>query len=426
MTRPVQFRHSVARGLQLAVLVWGSALTAVAAESRWWKGNLHTHSLWSDGDDYPESIAAWYKEQGYHFLALSDHNVMLEGERWLSVTPARGGGPALERNRVRFGEEWLQHRVSQGTNQVRLKTLAEFRGLLEEPGRFLLVPSEEITGNHLASPVHVNATNLRERIAPVSGTNVLDIMQQVVNAVLEQRRRTGQPMFPHINHPNFGWGITAEELMQVRGEQFFEVYNGHPAVHNEGDSTHAGMERAWDIMLTWRLARLQLPPVFGLAVDDGHNYHTNSVSLSNPGRGWVMVRAGRLDPPSIIAALEAGDFYSTSGVTLRDVRRSGDGLRIEIEPEDGVTYRTRFIGTRRTFNDTRTPLVNAAGEKLRVTQRYHGDVGEVLAEVEGPVATYRIRGDELYVRATVSSSRRISNPSRPDETAAAWIQPVLP
>lgn len=139
-----------------------------------------------------------------------------------------------------------------------------------------------------------------------------------------------------------------------------------------------------------------------------------------------MVRAGRLDPPSIIAALEAGDFYSTSGVTLRDVRRSGDGLRIEIEPEDGVTYRTRFIGTRRTFNDTRTPLVNAAGEKLRVTQRYHGDVGEVLAEVEGPVATYRIRGDELYVRATVSSSRRISNPSRPDETAAAWIQPVLP
>src|SRR5205814_702981 len=28
---------------------------------RWWKGNLHTHSFWSDGDDFPEMIADWYK-----------------------------------------------------------------------------------------------------------------------------------------------------------------------------------------------------------------------------------------------------------------------------------------------------------------------------------------------------------------------------
>src|SRR5687768_2391459 len=53
-----------------------------AAHSRpgalqWWKGNLHTHSLWSDGDDYPEMIVDWYKQHGYQFLALSDHNVLL-------------------------------------------------------------------------------------------------------------------------------------------------------------------------------------------------------------------------------------------------------------------------------------------------------------------------------------------------------------
>lgn len=29
---------------------------------RWWKGNLHTHSLWSDGDDFPEMIACWYRD----------------------------------------------------------------------------------------------------------------------------------------------------------------------------------------------------------------------------------------------------------------------------------------------------------------------------------------------------------------------------
>ena len=38
-----------------------AALPLSAAEARWWKGNLHTHSLWSDGDDYPEMIADWYR-----------------------------------------------------------------------------------------------------------------------------------------------------------------------------------------------------------------------------------------------------------------------------------------------------------------------------------------------------------------------------
>ena len=45
------------------------------------KGNLHTHSLWSDGDDFPEMIADWYKAHGYQFLALTDHNVIAEGDK---------------------------------------------------------------------------------------------------------------------------------------------------------------------------------------------------------------------------------------------------------------------------------------------------------------------------------------------------------
>ena len=60
---------------------------------RWWKGNLHTHTLWSDGDDFPEMIAESYRERGYHFLALSDHNTMAVGERFpplVSAAPYTG------------------------------------------------------------------------------------------------------------------------------------------------------------------------------------------------------------------------------------------------------------------------------------------------------------------------------------------------
>ena len=46
-------------------------LAAAEVEAKWWKGNLHTHSQWSDGDDYPEQIAKWYKTNGYHFAICS-------------------------------------------------------------------------------------------------------------------------------------------------------------------------------------------------------------------------------------------------------------------------------------------------------------------------------------------------------------------
>ncbi len=316
--------------------------------------------------------------------------------------------------------------MENGEERVRLKMLSEFRGALEEPGRFLMVQSEEIT----APTVHINATNLQEKILPyTANTNdsagVVAAMQRTVNAVLEQRKRTGVPMFPHINHPNFKWAITAEELMQVEGERFFEVYNGHPLVYNGGDETHAGTERMWDIILTERLAVLGTGPIYGLATDDAHNYHDEPKKLSHPGRGWVMVRAARLEIGSLIAALEAGDFYASSGVTLKDVRRDAHRLAVEIEPEAGVTYTTEFIGTRKGYDASHQPVTDAAGTALRVTQRYSKDIGTVLAKVDGTKASYTLKGDEIYVRAHIISSKVKADPGVPGEQEQAWTQPLV-
>ena len=52
---------------------------------RWWKGNTHTHTLWSDGDAAPEFVVNWYKEHGYDFLALTDHNIMATIDRWIAT-----------------------------------------------------------------------------------------------------------------------------------------------------------------------------------------------------------------------------------------------------------------------------------------------------------------------------------------------------
>lgn len=415
---------------RIFALLLAATCLATAAEPapRWWKGNLHTHSLWSDGDDYPEVIAAWYKAHDYHFLALSDHNVLSDHALWIPIDSNKGGRAAFDKYLAAWGAPWVEQRMENGEERVRLKTLAEFRARLEEPGRFLMVQSEEIT----APSVHINATNIRERILPYTGYDandsaaVVNAMQRTVNAVLEQRQRTGVPMFPHLNHPNFRWAITAEELMQVDGERFFEVYNGHPLVHNEGDELHAGTGRMWDIILTERLAVLGKPAMFGLATDDSHNYHNEPKKLSHPGRGWVMVRAAKLDIADLIAAMEAGDFYASSGVTLSDVRRDKDRLSLEIAAEPGVTYTTKFIGTRKGYDAAHQPVTDAAGAILRVTQRYSKDIGSVLATVVGASASYTLKGDEIYVRAHVVSSKSMADPAVEGELEQAWTQPLVP
>lgn len=121
--------------------------------------------------------------------------------------------------------------------------------------------------------------------------------------------------------------------MELNGDLFFEVYNGHPQVENAGDAHHLSMDALWDAVLTRRIAELKLEPMFGVAVDDSHNYHTSDPTKSRPGLGWIMVRARHLTAESIIRALEAGDFYATSGVVLSEVARSGNRLSLSIQAD---------------------------------------------------------------------------------------------
>lgn len=396
---------------------------ATQPEGRWWKGNLHTHTFWSDGRDYPEMVVEWYKTHGYHFLALSDHNIIPQGSKWITVDHSEKRAPgALDKYVKRFGESWVQKRIVDGIEEVRIKPLGEVRCLFEEPDRFLLIQAEEIGGK----AAHVGGVNLLECIPIIDGDDTVEVMQSIVDAVLAQRERTGQMMFPHINHPNFRWALTAEEIMQIRGAQFFEVYNGHPSVYNTGDEMRAGTERMWDIILAKRLAELNLPIMYAIATDDTHEYRQWGPGQANPGRGWIMVRAERLTPESLITAMEKGDFYSSTGVVLKDIKFNNDTLTVEVEPQKDVTYKIQFIGTRRGYDRAGTEVTDADGNPLRTTKIYSSQIGEILKGTEGTTGRYTLAGDEIYVRAKVISSRFNETLSPTGEFEAAWVQPVKP
>ena len=405
----------------LLLLVSCQDVTENPVQGRWWKGNLHTHSLWSDGDDYPEMIMQWYKERGYHFVALSDHNILAKGEKWVAPMISRGGMEAFDRYLAEYGSSWVESETIDDTLWTRLKTIDEYRTLFEASDSFLVIQSEELSDGFEGRPVHVNATNILKLIEPQHGNSMRDVLQRNVDAVFAQRDSSGVPMFPHINHPNFGWAMTAEDLIALRGEQFFEVYNGHPAVHNYGEGKRPSMERIWDIILTRRLLN-DLPLMYGMAVDDSHNYHDFDIEHSNPGRAWVMVRADRLSAPAIVEAMERGDFYASTGVELNSISNEAERLQIQISPENGVTYETFFIGTRVGHDSTSTPVMLEDGRY--VTRLYSDEVGEVFERVKGESPSYTFQGNELYVRAKIVSSKSKENPYKENETEVAWTQPV--
>ncbi len=396
-------------------------------ETQWYRGNMHTHSLWSDGDDYPEMIAAWYKEQGYSFNVFTDHNVLLHGERWIDVEKNKGGKIAFDKLTAKFDGDWVQTRTKDERLQVRLKNFDQIFDRLAVPQKFLLIQGEEITDGYRNLPVHMCVTNTTELLPPLHGESIVEVMQQNINAAVSRRERTGEKSLVHLNHPNFHYAITAEQLMQVIGENFFEVYNGHPTVNDSGDDTHPSTSRMWDIINTWRLAKLDLPVMYGLATDDGHAYHkTKPGDGAQPGRGWVMVLAKTLTPDALVTALEARQFYSSSGVTLNSIAVTNESMTVTVAADVDTSYRIDFIGTRKDFDDTTSPAVDDEKKSSGLTRRYSKDVGIVLKSSTEDSATYEFTGDELYVRAVVTSSRQHPNPSEPGDFQQAWVQPVVP
>lgn len=304
---------------------------------RWYKGNTHTHTLNSDGDSTPDEVARWYRENGYQFLVLTDHNYLT-------------GVDGL--NALHGADE-----------------------------KFLVIRGEEVTDRFEKREIHINGLNVDRLVRPQGGSGVIETIQRNIDAI---HQALG---VPHINHPNFRWSITAEELQKVERYRLFEIFNGHPYVNNEGGGGVPSLEQMWDFLLYG--GKL----VYGIAVDDAHTFKRPwDRTAARPGQGWVVVRAENLAPGPLFEAMNRGDFYASTGVVLEDYQTTPKAITIRIKEESTTKYRVQFIGK----GDS--PYKN-----------------RLLKEELASPATYEIRGDEGYVRAKVIDSNG----------HVAWTQPVM-
>ncbi|WP_434041158.1 MULTISPECIES: CehA/McbA family metallohydrolase [Sorangium] len=291
------------------------------------RGNLHAHSARSDGDSPAQLVFAWYRDNGYQFLALTDHN------NYLDVTRP----PA---------------------SQVR---------------DLLVIPGEEVTMAAAGQPVHVNALCTKRRIG---GGTFRTARAAVAWATSEILAQGGVAL---VNHPNFHWALEAEDIASAEGAQLVEIFSGHPHVRSDGDATHASAEEKWEQALSSGQS------IAAVAVDDMHsltgaNKHVPQVA---PGTGWVEVFAEEASQDAICAALSAGRLYASSGPRLTRLAVTSDTMTLWVDPPDMMV---EFIDRWGALLEATPATAEAemSGAAYRASYRLRGPEQYVRARVTAP------------------------------------------
>jgi hypothetical protein len=176
---------------------------------------------------------------------------------------------------------------------------------------------------------------------------------------------------PHLYQDQY-W--PPEDLLKLEGYKALEIYNHNVKMNNAGRAIATDL---WDELLS-RNRR-----IWGIASDDFHH-------RSRYGGGFIVVRVEEKSAEAILAALDAGAFYASSGILLDHIKLIDNSLisvAASTKRVRGTVF--RFIGK--------------GGKILKE---------EAAASPDTPV-TYTLKGDETYVR--VEASR--------EDGAMAWTQP---
>ena len=342
-----------AGGAGLLLMLPSGLMAQDAPRGRWFKGNTHAHSLNSDGDSPVDVVLRWYREHGYHFTFVTEH------EYFTDVAP--------------------------------------LNAILGHGNRFIAIAGQEVTQRVLDTrhpggvrQAHVNALGTGRLVMPIGEAGIATGMSIAQTYARNDSAIRAAGGIMQVNHPNFVWSVPLQDMMQLPDSTLFELWNGHPTVYNHGGTDSLGnvmlsTEARWDSVLS----RGKL--IFGVADDDSHSFRpedAEEMNLARPGRGWIWVWADTLTPQAIVGAMRRGEFYASTGVTLRRIELASGELRIDIAPAGDRRYLTEFIG----------------------------QGGRVLMESFSLRPVYRIMGNEGYVRARVSDS----------SGHVAWTQPMRP
>ncbi|MCY3977354.1 MAG: CehA/McbA family metallohydrolase [Chloroflexi bacterium] len=240
-----------------------------AQPGRFYRGNLHGHSTNSDGAWSPAEYCRQYRQNGYDFVALTDHCTEQHG---FDISDTR---------------------------EFRSDDFTTLIGAELHPGRI-----------ESGSAWHLLAVGL-----PLD----FETQREGDTGASVARRAMAAGAFVAATHPNW-YTFTVADFETLDGAHAVECYNGGCDV-----DTDRGYSWHFIDMLLHRGHR-----VGAIAVDD---IHAGDKSLGDFMRGWVQVKAESLAPEALLRALKAGHYYASTGPQLHNVEiLARDRLVVECSP----------------------------------------------------------------------------------------------
>ncbi len=294
-------------------------IPSTSMAERWYKGNIHTHTVNSDGNTSPTHVVQWYKENGFQFVFLTDHDIR---------TPV------------------------EGLNQ-----------LYSLPDQFHVFPGVEVTDRFNNRPVHLVGLGVNASIKAAGGKSVEETIDSDALGIKQAKG------VAYIAHPNgfLPAALTASELASSQHANIFEMCCSDYL----GGSGFPSTEQLWDEMLTGGKR------IYGVAADDAHDF---SPGGKDPGKAWIMVKAEHLTQEDILAGISNGEFYSSTGVELTDINYSEQQLCITISDEGYYGYRTHFIGANGDVlktDQSHTPCYDLPSDRQYVRARVERSDGAI-------------------------------------------------
>lgn len=408
----------------------------------WKKGELHTHTIWSDGASLPEVAIQSYINLGYDFMCLTDHNVfqMKKHGDVREIKWDEGSWPAnLTKKEIKRSEALLHEKIETtdvGVRQfTRLKNYNELKKRFNKPGSFVLMPGIEIT--HIGAPTecggfndwHSNVINLPEELLPLPAIDSVDSYRKNYAQYLAAAAKHPSMESMYImDHPFWRlWDVSPLAAIENPEIQFFEICNNGAEGKEEQPMMTA--EKFWDFVLAHRVDRKQ-QLLYGVASDDAHFYNHERSETFECNHGWVMVDCpNKFTANEIVRRMKQGEFYATCGVFLDDVvfDKATKTLTVKIKQEPGVNYHIDFITTKRDFDRTIT-MKDYPHSNARFTRRLPvipDSVGIVRQSTKGIEASYTMQEYDLYVRAIAISDTpyALKHLGYAPQTQRAWTQP---
>ena len=267
---------------------------------RLFKACLHTHTTVSDGDFSPKEIKRRYKALGYSVVAFTDHELLRRHDELAedSFLPLAGLEIALWSRKYGKVEDDL-------LDKVHLNLLATLPDVVAQPWLDVEKCARYANGGTAGArrEPHIGEHPDKSRYFDAETIRTL------------AREANDAGFLVALNHPRWSY-LSLADANTFEGLWAVEVYNRDSEQSAYGEN---------DVFYETLLRNGKNPGLRCLATDDAH-------FDGHIGHGWVNVRAERLDYSSIIQALRAGHFYSSTGPEILEARLADGVLHVRTSP----------------------------------------------------------------------------------------------